>query len=64
MLHFSTQSWLTESTPRHKLGRIISIYGLSFSAGFMIGPLLSKLYDIHESLPLWQAVYSRFVPAV
>lgn len=51
MLHFSTQSWLTESTPRHKLGRIISIYGLSFSAGFMVGPLLSKLYDIHEALP-------------
>ncbi|WP_414050542.1 MFS transporter [Macrococcus animalis] len=51
MLHFSTQSWLTESTPKHKLGRIISIYGLSFSLGFMVGPILAKLHDVHESLP-------------
>ncbi|MCE4957456.1 MFS transporter [Macrococcoides caseolyticum] len=51
MLHFSTQSWLTETTPKHKLGRIISLYGLSFSLGFMAGPLLAKLHDIHESLP-------------
>lgn len=51
MLHFSTQSWLTETTPKHKLGRIISIYGLSFSLGFMAGPLLAKLHDVHESLP-------------
>lgn len=51
MLHFSTQSWLTETTPKHKLGRIISLYGLSFSLGFMAGPLLAKLHDVHESLP-------------
>lgn len=55
MLHFSTQSWLTETTPKHKLGRIISVYGLSFSLGFMIGPMFAKLSDIHESLPFFMS---------
>ncbi|WP_414047128.1 MFS transporter [Macrococcus equi] len=59
MLHFSTQSWLTETTPKHKLGRIISLYGLSFSLGFMAGPLLAKLYEVHESLPfLMSAIFT------
>lgn len=51
MLHFSTQTWLTHITPKDKLGRTISIYGFSFSAGFMLGPLLAKLVDISETLP-------------
>lgn len=65
MLHFSTQSWLTETTPKHKLGRIISIYGLSFSLGFMIGPMLAKLNDIHESLPFFMsAVFTMVASAL
>ncbi|MCU7557831.1 MFS transporter [Macrococcus capreoli] len=61
MLHFATQSWLTETTPKHKLGRIISLYGLSFSLGFMAGPMLAKLHDIHESLPfILSAVFTLF----
>ncbi|MEB7780639.1 MFS transporter [Mammaliicoccus fleurettii] len=51
MLHFSTQTWLTHMTPKHKLGRTISVYGFSFSAGFMLGPLLAKLVDVSEALP-------------
>lgn len=51
MLHFSTQSWLTHVTPKHQLGRTIAVYGLSFSAGFMIGPLLARLVEINSSLP-------------
>ncbi|WP_409304366.1 MFS transporter [Peribacillus sp. SCS-155] len=50
-LHFSTQTWITAISPRHKRGRNISIYGLFFSIGFAIGPLLTKLLEISEALP-------------
>lgn len=50
-LHFSTQTWLTTSTPQHKLGKVIAFYGLFFSAGFMIGPKVSELVTIWEPLP-------------
>ncbi|MFC3901192.1 MFS transporter [Aliicoccus persicus] len=50
-LHFSTQTWLTDTTPRHKIGRVIAFYGLFFSAGFMIGPKVSELVEIAEPLP-------------
>ncbi|WP_411842362.1 MFS transporter [Salinicoccus sp. HZC-1] len=50
-LHFSTQTWLTQSTPHHKLGRVIAFYGLFFSAGFMVGPKVSELVTIWEPLP-------------
>jgi len=51
MLHFATQSWLTHMTPRDQLGRALAYYGLSFSLGFMLGPILVPLVNIHESLP-------------
>lgn len=51
ILHFSTQTWLTQSTPQHKLGRVIAFYGLFFSFGFMIGPKISELVVIWEPLP-------------
>ncbi len=50
-LHFSTQTWLTGSTPHHKLGKVIAFYGLFFSAGFMIGPKVSELVTVWEPLP-------------
>ncbi|AKG74542.1 MFS transporter [Salinicoccus halodurans] len=50
-LHFSTQTWLTQSTPHHKLGKVIAFYGLFFSAGFMVGPKVSELVTIWEPLP-------------
>lgn len=50
-LHFSTQTWITSTSPQHKLGRNIAIYGLSFSLGFAVGPLFAPLVSIHEGLP-------------
>lgn len=50
-LHFSTQTWVTSTTPQHKLGRSMSIYGISFGLGFAVGPLLVPLVNISESLP-------------
>ncbi|GAA3713697.1 MFS transporter [Salinicoccus jeotgali] len=51
VLHFSTQTWLTQTTPQHKLGRIVAFYGLFFSFGFMIGPKISELVTVWEPLP-------------
>ncbi|GKV56306.1 putative MFS-type transporter YfkF [Sporosarcina sp. NCCP-2222] len=50
-LHFATQTWLTSTVPQHKLGRSISIYGLSVGLGFAIGPMFVPLVDIFEGLP-------------
>ncbi|TDM12081.1 MFS transporter [Macrococcus lamae] len=50
-LHFSTQSWLTEIIPRQKLGKTMAVYGLSFSLGFMLGPVLAKLIEYNAALP-------------
>ena len=49
-LHFATQTWLTITVPQHKLGRSISIYGLSVGLGFAIGPMFVPLVDIFEGL--------------
>jgi len=46
VLHISTQTWLTQTTPIEKLGRVIAIYGLFVSLGFMIGPKVSELVVI------------------
>ncbi|KHF29456.1 putative MFS family transporter protein [Anoxybacillus sp. BCO1] len=51
ILHFGSQTWITSASPAHRRGRNISLYGLSFGVGFMIGPLLVPLVHIHESLP-------------
>lgn len=50
-LHFSTQTWITSSTPTHKLGKSMSIYGISFGLGFAVGPLFVPLVEISETLP-------------
>jgi MFS family permease len=50
-LHFATQTWITAISPDVKRGRNISIYGLFFSIGFAVGPLMTKLIEISESLP-------------
>lgn len=50
-LHFATQTWITTSTPQHKLGKAMSIYGMSFGLGFAVGPLFVPLVKISESLP-------------
>lgn len=53
ILHFGTQTWITTSTPEHKRGRNIAIYGLSFGLGFATGPLMVRLLEIHEHLPFY-----------
>ncbi|MBT2664688.1 MFS transporter [Bacillus sp. ISL-4] len=50
-LHFATQTWITAISPIAKRGRNLAIYGLFFSLGFMIGPLMTKLLEINQSLP-------------
>ncbi|GEN85144.1 putative MFS-type transporter YfkF [Sporosarcina luteola] len=50
-LHFSTQTWITSTSPQHRLGRNIAIYGVSFSFGFAAGPLFAPLVNIFEGLP-------------
>ncbi|WP_407406850.1 MFS transporter [Peribacillus sp.] len=50
-LHFATQTWITAISPLAKRGRNIAIYGLFFSLGFMIGPLMTKLLDVNQALP-------------
>lgn len=49
VLHMSTQTWLTSTTPQHKIGKVIAVYGLFFSLGFMIGPKVADLvvYGTH-----------------
>ena len=50
-LHFATQTWITAISPLAKRGRNIAIYGLFFSLGFMVGPLMTKLLEVNQSLP-------------
>ncbi|WP_350301157.1 MFS transporter [Peribacillus frigoritolerans] len=50
-LHFATQTWITAISPKTKRGRNLAIYGLFFSLGFMVGPMMTKLLEINQSLP-------------
>jgi len=51
MLHVGSQTWITTSTDKEKMGRSLSIYGLFFSVGFAIGPLLSNTLQFGEYIP-------------
>lgn len=51
MLHFATQTWITDISPIHKRGRNIAIYGLFFSLGFAFGPILARTVQFNEALP-------------
>ncbi|WP_186576783.1 MFS transporter [Aquibacillus kalidii] len=50
-LNFGTQTWITDFSPKHKRGRNIALYGLFFGIGFAVGPLMTPLVEINESLP-------------
>ncbi|WP_042454876.1 MFS transporter [Neobacillus dielmonensis] len=50
-LHFATQTWITNTSPVAKRGRNISLYGLFFGIGFAVGPLMTPLVNINETLP-------------
>lgn len=51
MLHFATQTWITSFSPKERLGRNISIYGLFFGLGFAAGPLMTRFVEINAALP-------------
>lgn len=51
MLSFATQTWITSTTDAKKRGRTIALYGLFFSLGFSLGPVMTRFIVIHESLP-------------
>jgi MFS family permease len=53
MLHFATQTWITDFSPAQRRGRNLSLYGLFFGIGFSVGPLLTSLIQFHESLPFF-----------
>jgi MFS family permease len=53
MLHFATQTWITDFSPPERRGRNLSLYGLFFGIGFSAGPLLASLASLHESLPFY-----------
>ncbi|MBN9655734.1 MFS transporter [Halobacillus sp. GSS1] len=43
ILHFGTQTWITATAEKHNRGRSIAYYGLFFSVGFTLGPLMTNL---------------------
>lgn len=51
MLHFGTQTWITTTANPATRGRSIALYGLSFGAGFSLGPLMTRLLSVNEVLP-------------
>ncbi|MCM3573663.1 MFS transporter [Mesobacillus subterraneus] len=51
MLHFATQTWITSFSPKDRLGRNISLYGLFFGLGFAAGPLMTGFVKINTTLP-------------
>ncbi|MFD2760155.1 MFS transporter [Lentibacillus juripiscarius] len=51
MLHFGTQTWITTTSVEESRGKNISYYGLSFGLGFTIGPLMTRLLEVHQALP-------------
>lgn len=62
MIHFGTQTWITSTAEKATRGRSIAFYGLSFSFGFMLGPLMTRFLSISEAAPfLISAGLSMFV---
>ncbi|TDQ36401.1 MFS transporter [Aureibacillus halotolerans] len=55
MLHFATQTWITSTSEKDKLGRSIAFYGLSFGFGFAVGPLMTRFIDYSMFLPFFLA---------
>lgn len=51
MLHFGTQTWITSFSTVKNRGRNIALYGLFFSLGFAVGPMMTRLLEISETLP-------------
>lgn len=50
-LHYGSQVWVTSASEKRSLGRAMAYYGMSFSMGFAVGPLIAPLVDIWFWLP-------------
>jgi len=50
-LHYASQLWITSSSSPRERGRHISLYGLAYGTGFMLGPLGVNLWFVHAYLP-------------
>ena len=61
MLHFGTQTWITSTADPASRGKTIALYGLSFALGFSIGPLMTRLLVINETLPFMISSTLSFV---
>ncbi|MFC7322856.1 MFS transporter [Halobacillus campisalis] len=51
ILHFGTQTWITATAHEQSRGKSIAYYGLFFSLGFTLGPLMTNLLSINMHLP-------------
>ncbi|SFK21701.1 Predicted arabinose efflux permease, MFS family [Halobacillus dabanensis] len=51
ILHFGTQTWITATADRNNRGRSIAYYGLFFSLGFTLGPLMTNLLTFGIAVP-------------
>ncbi|AGE21004.1 MFS transporter [Geobacillus thermoleovorans] len=60
MLHFATQTWITDFSPPAERGRRLSLYGWAFGLGFTIGPLLASLASVEKALPFYLAALLSF----
>lgn len=50
-LHYGSQVWVTSASDKRSLGRAMAYYGMAFSLGFAVGPLIAPLVDLHFWLP-------------
>ncbi|SIS48888.1 MFS transporter [Salimicrobium flavidum] len=51
ILHFGTQTWITTTAHKNNRGLSIAYYGLFFSLGFTLGPLMTNLLSFSVFLP-------------
>ncbi|MGH1049502.1 MFS transporter [Bacillus cytotoxicus] len=51
MLHVGTQTWITTTADRNKIGKQVSIYGVFFGIGFAVGPYLASTVQYGLATP-------------
>ncbi|MFQ3546185.1 MFS transporter [Halobacillus rhizosphaerae] len=51
ILHFGTQTWITATSANQSRGKNIAYYGLFFSLGFTLGPLMTNLLSLSVYAP-------------
>lgn len=61
ILHFGTQTWITASSDPQNRGRSIAYYGLFFSVGFTLGPLMTNLLEFGIFVPFLLSSFLSFM---